>query len=90
VEYAGEVSGHPRPVVGLGRTLSVMQATAMEFLPGKLLTRDNLRSMQVDAVCTGVLPFGLRATPLEAVAPMWLEPEPPRARWRRLRNSAGR
>ncbi len=74
VKYAGETSGHPRPIVGLGPRLSWLQAALMEFAPGKLLTRDNYRSMKLDSVCGCQLPFGLRATPLEAVAPAWLKP----------------
>lgn len=79
VRYAGNVSGHPRPIIGLGPRLSFLQAALMEFAPGKLLTRDNYRSMKLDAVCACQLPFGLRATPLEAVVPMWLRPRTPRA-----------
>ena len=90
VQYAGAVSGHPRPVIGLGPRLSFVQSAVMEVLPGKLLTRDNYRSMSLDAVCAQALPFGVRPTPLEAVAPTWLSPEPPRVRFRRLHGSAGR
>jgi uncharacterized protein YbjT (DUF2867 family) len=90
VKYAGAVSGHPRPVIGLGPRLSWVQAALLELLPGHVLTRDNYRSMKVDAVCTQGLPFGLRPTPLEAVAPSWLTSESPRTRFRRLHHSAGR
>lgn len=76
VSYAGRVSGHPRPVVGLPDSLARLQATLMEFLPGAPLTRDNLRSMQVPNICGDdcTLPFDLKATPLEAVAPTYLTP----------------
>jgi NADH dehydrogenase len=76
VAYAGRVSGHPRPVFDLPDALAWLQATAMELLPGAPLTRDNLRSMQVASVCEDgcTLPFGLTATPLEAVAPTYLAP----------------
>ena len=45
----------------------------MECVGGPL-TRDNLRSMRVASVCDAgcTLPFGLTATPLEAVAPGYL------------------
>ncbi len=76
VDYAGRISGHARPLLGLPATLSYLQAWAMEFMPGAPLTRDNWRSMQVPNVCDAAcsLPFGLTATPLEAVAPAYLSP----------------
>jgi NADH dehydrogenase len=76
VELAGRASGHPRPIVGLGRSASYLQAALMEWLPMKLLTRDNLRSMAVDNVCGCGWPevFAMPPTPLEAVAPGYLAP----------------
>lgn len=74
VAYAGEVSGHPRPILGLPFALSILQAFFMEFLPNAPMTRDNVWSMEVPNVCPAgcTLPFGLKATPLEAVAPGYL------------------
>jgi NADH dehydrogenase len=74
VAYAGEVSGHPRPIVGLPFALSILQAFFMEFLPNGPMTRDNVWSMEVPNVCPAgcTLPFGLQPTPLEAVAPDYL------------------
>jgi len=74
VAYAGEVSGHPRPIIGLPFAFSILQAFLMEFLPKGPMTRDNVWSMQVPSVCPAgcTLPFGLQATPLEAVAPGYL------------------
>lgn len=74
VAYTGWLSGHPRPIIGLPLALSYLQALLMEFLPGGPMTRDNVRSMQVANVCPAgcTLPFGLAATPLEAIAPTYL------------------
>ena len=77
VATTGQLSGHPRPIIGLPLALSYLQAFMMELVPGGPMTRDNVRSMQVPNVCPAgcTLPFGLSATPLEAVAPGYLVPK---------------
>ena len=85
VQYVGELTGHRRPIVGLGPGLSRLQALAMEFLPGKLMTRDNVDSMKVDSVSAEPLPFGVSATALEGVAPTWLAQRTPRGRYQQFR-----
>jgi NADH dehydrogenase len=90
VEYVGVVTGHKRPIVGLGPTLSHLQAYAMELAPGKLMTRDNVKSMTVDSVSQSVLPFGIAPTALEAVAPTWLAQRTPRGRYNGFRDRAQR
>lgn len=74
VRLTGEAIGCPRPIVGLGKGLSYLQALAMEFSPVKVLTRDNVRSMSVDNVCDCGWPevFEFTPTPLEAVLPNYL------------------
>lgn len=90
VAYVGRITGRQRPILGLNRALSYCQAYAMECLPVKLMTRDNLRSMEVDSVSDSVFPFGIKPRALEAVAPVWLATRTPRARYQRFRNIAGR
>jgi NADH dehydrogenase len=74
----------------LSDALSYWQAFVLEHLPGRLLTRDNYRSMKLDAVCRCPFPFGIRPAALEAVAPAWLAPRPPRRRVVGPRRRAGR
>jgi uncharacterized protein YbjT (DUF2867 family) len=90
VETVGTITGRRRPVLGLGPRLSTLQARLMELLPVKLLTRDNLRSMQVPSVCDGGFPFGIEPSALEAVAPEWLAAGSPHGRYPALRRQAGR
>jgi len=90
VEYVGAVTGRRRWVLGLNDTFSYLQALAMEFLPVKLMTRDNYYSMQVPNVCSCDFPFGIAPAALEAVAPSYLGSRTPRARYQRLRGQAGR
>jgi NADH dehydrogenase len=55
------------------------------------MSRDNLRSMRVDNVVSGVpLPFGLEPTPLEAIAPAYIGSSNLRARFYPLRTSSRR
>jgi NADH dehydrogenase len=90
VETVCRITGHGRMVVGLPDRLSYLQAAIMEKLPGKPMTRDNYRSLQVPSCCTGAFPFGLAPHALEAVAPAWLAPSGPRERYPQLRWRARR
>lgn len=53
VELIAVHSGHRRAIIGLPRALGRLQATLLEFFPGKPFTRDVWRSLQVDSVCGG-------------------------------------
>ena len=90
VEFVCAVTGRRRLVVGLPDSFAWVQAWAMELLPVKLLTRDNLRSMRVPSVCGCAFPFGIQPAALEAVAPAWLAPSGPRERYPQLRWKARR
>ena len=92
VRYVGEVTGAVRPIIRLGPALSKLQATVLEFLPGKLMSRDNLLSMQKDNVCDGPFPavFGITPVALEAVAPQYLAPSARRSSFDTYRASGGR
>jgi len=92
VEYVVRTLGLRRPVIGLNRSLSMLQAGLLEHLPGKLMTRDNVLSMQVDNVCDCDFPavFGFSPTPMEAVVPMYIVGGTPRSRYRWFRFRARR
>ncbi|MES2012640.1 MAG: complex I NDUFA9 subunit family protein [Pseudomonadota bacterium] len=86
------VVGKQRPIVGLGDALSYVQAFMMELLPVKLMSRDNVRSMEVDSVSASSFPkvFGITPTPLEAVIPEYLVDKTARGAYDRFRQSAAR
>jgi uncharacterized protein YbjT (DUF2867 family) len=90
VALAGSLSGRPRPIIGLGAALSYVQAFALELLPVKLMSRDNLASMKIANVSSAPFPFGIRPVAIEAVAPDWFGEATPRARYRNYRGHAGR
>jgi NADH dehydrogenase len=92
VELAGEVSGHRPIVIGLPSWAATLQATVFEHLPGKLITRDNLKSLRVDNVCPGPFPpeLGFEPSPIEAVVPDYLAGRNGRARYNQFRYRAGR
>ena len=92
VRYVAETTGHPRPILPLGPGVAGLQARVMEMLPGSLLTRDNLASMQVDSVCDGAWPdrLGIAPSALEAIAPEYLAPEAQHSRFDLFRTHGGR
>jgi NADH dehydrogenase len=90
VEFVCAVTGRRRMIIGLPERLSYMQAWMLEHLPGKLMTRDNLRSMQVPSTCSRPFPFHFLPQAPEAVAPGYLAPTGrrgsfPQLRWRARR-----
>lgn len=84
--------GQQRPVIGLCNKLSYMQAFMMELLPIKLMSRDNVRSMEVDSVSAGPFPeiFGITPTSMEAVIPGYLVDQTARGAYDRFRSFAAR
>lgn len=87
VRYAGELSGHPRSIVALAPALAALQAGLLEHLPGQLMSRDNLASMQIDAICDCPFPavFGAHPTALENIVPTYLGPAASRDRYAQYR-----
>lgn len=81
-----------RTVIGLSDALSYMQAFAMELLPIKLMSRDNVRSMAVDSVSQQAASVILGAEPaaLEAVIPEYLVDRTQRGAYDHFRSRAAR
>jgi NADH dehydrogenase len=89
VEFVARTTGHKRLILGADNVLTNVMAFAMELKPGKkLMSLDNVRSMQVDSVCADgcVFPFGITPQALEATAPAWLAQRTPRGRYAALRD----
>ncbi len=90
VRFVCETLDVRRSIVALPDGLAQLQALVFERLPGKLITRDNLRSMSVDSVCAGPFPavFGFVPAGLEVIAPTYLAAHG--SRYDRYRHNAGR
>jgi NADH dehydrogenase len=90
VRFAGRASGHPRFIIGLNAKYSMLQAWIMEWLPGKLMSRDNVLSMSADSTSAAPFPFGIQPISVEAVAPVYLGGISASTRSSLLRYQAGR
>ncbi len=83
VRFVAAQLGKRRHVLPLPGPVALLQATVLEHLPGPVMTRDNLRSMQVDSVCGCPFPavFGFQPAAMEAVVPEYMARRGPRARY---------
>ena len=92
VRYTAEVLGLRRIIVPLGDRLASMQAQVLERLPGKLLTEDNLRSLEVDSVTArnGFDEFGISPARVESIVPGYLGGHGRIGRNQRFRSGARR
>ena len=84
--------GKQRPIIGLNDSLSMAQAFMMELMPIKLMSRDNVRSMQVDSVSNQPIAaeLGIIPTALDVIVPEYLLNTSPRAAYDAFRSAAGR
>jgi uncharacterized protein YbjT (DUF2867 family) len=91
IEFVARMLGRKRFIVGLGSALSMLQAAVFERLPGKLITRDNVRSMQVPS--TSPTPFAAifgQASEMESVVMSYMHANVGRARYQAFRDRAHR
>lgn len=91
INFVASLTGKRRLVIGLGSSLSMLQAAVFERLPGKLITRDNVRSMSLPNISPDPFPaiFG-SASDMEAVVTGYMGEDSGRAKYQNLRNGAGR
>jgi len=92
VQQVMNTLGVKRPIIGLCDKLSYAQALMMELLPVKLMSRDNVRSMEVDSISQQPFPPIFRVEPatLEAVIPEYLVDSTQRGKYDRFRSVAAR
>jgi len=92
MQFTSALIQKSRSIIDLPPAMAKLQASVLEIMPGKLLTQDNLRSMQVDSVCKCDFEtqFGFIPTSLAAIAPRYLTGQTPRGRYQIFRHRAGR
>jgi uncharacterized protein YbjT (DUF2867 family) len=92
IQLVMNILGKPRPIIGLNDGLSMAQAFMMELMPIKLMSRDNVRSMQVDNICHSTIAPELNVLPtaMEVIVPEYLTNANPRAAYDGFRSAAGR
>jgi uncharacterized protein YbjT (DUF2867 family) len=76
-QWAGVRGGKGRLVFGIPQAVAWLQAFMMELAPGQpLMSRDNLRSMQVDNIASGkalgLSDLGIQASSVSSIAPGYL------------------
>lgn len=83
-----QIGGHHR-IVGLSDGLSKLQAALLELVPGKPMSLDNYRSLQVDSVCGAPIAaeLGIRPAAIDAVVPRYLGRRSQRNHYAELRRS---
>ena len=92
VQKVADVLHKKCKIIGLNDSFSMLQGFVLGLMPIKVITRDNIKSMQVDNVCKQGFPevFNFTPTALEVVVPEYLTNKSPRAAYKRFRGIAGR
>ncbi len=76
VQLIAKSMGRRRLVIGLPDGLSRIQASVLEYLPGKPFSRDNFRSLQAHSICTddSFARLGIKPDSFARLIPRWLAP----------------
>ncbi|MEL6868812.1 MAG: complex I NDUFA9 subunit family protein [Pseudomonadota bacterium] len=74
VRFVSEQLGLKRWIIGLPDPIAKLQARIFDFVPGKPLSTDNLRSLSVHSICdeNGLAELGIKPTSIEAIVPGYL------------------
>ncbi|WP_440224288.1 complex I NDUFA9 subunit family protein [Dokdonella sp. MW10] len=74
VRWTAQLIGRRRLVIGLPDALGMLQGRVGEWLPGKPVSRDNVRTLMLDSTSEtdGLGALGIVATPMEAIVPAML------------------
>jgi len=86
------LKGRSRMILPLPHWAATLQAAVFEYLPGPIMTRDNLKSMSVDNVCSEPWPaeFAFKPSSIEGIVAEYLTDATQRGRYKYYRNRAGR
>jgi NADH dehydrogenase len=76
VTYLAQTLGLKRRILPLNDSFSRLQATLLQFAPGKPFTPDNYQSLQVASVCEASFPaiFGITPGRFDEIVPTYLGP----------------
>lgn len=87
VTYVRDQLGLSRWIIGLPDPLARVQARIFDFVPGKPLSTDNMRSLMVHSICdeNGLGRLGISSTSMETVVPTYLQGRNDKGRLTRLR-----
>lgn len=92
VNYTASFIPYKRRIIGLGSTLSKLQALMLEFAPGKPFSRDNYKSLQIDSICKDDFPaiFQIKPRGIEEIVPQYLAKCRQREQYQDYRSQARR
>jgi NADH dehydrogenase len=92
VQFVALHTGRRKWIIGLPDWASRLQATLLQFIPGKPFTPDNYLSLQTPSIChdNGFAPLGIVPASLESAGPRCLSGTTRSARLDDLRRESGR
>jgi len=92
VRETARMMGLRRWIVPLGDGASRLMANTLQFAPGKPMTPDNYRSLQIPSVCqeNGFAPFGIEPKSVASIMPLHLQGRGQRRRYNDHRRLARR